>query len=182
MARWKGGFCRSLPAAHKHMCVRRIGLRSMRTRCSPSGKGNTHSRTGNSVPVRGASSGRGAKRLGGDALQRAEDSHPANRTPGTKPDRRSIDEATDRPEKLTTRGRVTIATPAKLDFKTLAMSEIEGCADTMSARSDVSMGARVHAGKRSSCALNRCDSQTRVAPIFATGVMHLPRTHSTRVR
>ena len=48
-------------------------------------------------------------------------------------------------ENLATRGRVTTATPAELDFKPPTMGGVEGCADTMSARSSVSMDSG-HAG------------------------------------
>ncbi len=42
-------------------------------------------------------------------------------------------------EDLATRGRVTTATPAKLDFKPAATGGVEGCADTMSAGSTLSV-------------------------------------------
>lgn len=65
--------------------------------------------------------------------------------------RRSKQPATQ--ENLVSKGRVTTATPAELDFIPSAMGGDEGCADAMSAGSRVSMvrelnafnGAREHA-------------------------------------
>lgn len=149
----------------------------MRTWCSPSGKGNTRPRTGNRVPVRGAPPGR-AKRLGGVTLRCAGVMACRSCEPGPssclaartlhRTDRWGWHAAgragcrakcpplgwtfktSNPPGRPGTKRRVTTATPAKLDFKPPAMDGVEGCADTMSAGSRVSMGGAEQG-------FNRCD-------------------------
>lgn len=107
-ARWAAGLGRYLPTARTW--VRRIGLRSMRTWCSPSGKGNTSpdgkqcSRSGVPRPERRSGSvaapcgapgwwstvlAHGDQRscLAAKARHRcdAKDTHPAGRMQGMKP-------------------------------------------------------------------------------------------------
>jgi hypothetical protein len=55
-----------------------------------------------------------------------------------------------------TRGRVTTATPAKLDFKPPVTGGVEGCADAMSAKSRGSIDLQAHNGNPAWTIRKRC--------------------------
>ena len=121
--------------------------------CAPPGKGEAARRrhlavrqgdgplclrTGTSAPARRQKLGHRLGRCEGHASGRPDAGHEA-RLQG-QPSKRRTGQGN-----LVTRGRVTTATPAELDFKPPAMGGVEGCADTMSAGSSFSMDLR-HGG------------------------------------